>query len=149
MKTLTWAIASLIVALGLSAWGQSYRLDWSSVDGGGGTSAGGVYTVHGTLGQADAGRMSGGAFTVTGGFWGIVAAVVTDTNAPILAVTCTATNTVVVSWPGPAAGWTLQQCTNLTAGLWLKSGFPVSDEGTNRAVSLPSPRGNLFLRLAK
>jgi len=31
--------------------GQQYALDWSTVDGGGGTSTGGVYTGTGTAGQ--------------------------------------------------------------------------------------------------
>ena len=43
----------------LRAWGQSYSIDWSTIDGGGGTSTGGVYTVSGTIGQPDAGTMSG------------------------------------------------------------------------------------------
>ena len=57
---------------------QSYSIDWSTVDGGGGTSTGGVYSVTGTIGQPDAGStMSGGNYTLEGGFWGIIAAVPT------------------------------------------------------------------------
>jgi hypothetical protein len=40
---------------------QTYSIDWSTVDGGG-TSTGGVYSVSGTLGQPDAGAMSGGDY---------------------------------------------------------------------------------------
>jgi len=29
---------------------QSYSINWSTIDGGGGTSTGGVYTVSGTVG---------------------------------------------------------------------------------------------------
>jgi len=43
------------------------------VDGGGGTSSGALYTLSGPLGQPDAGGMSGGGYTLTGGFWGGVA----------------------------------------------------------------------------
>jgi hypothetical protein len=56
-------------ALCFWAWGQ-YSIDWHTVDGGGGTSAGGVYTVSGTVGQPDAGKLSGGSYTLEGGFWG-------------------------------------------------------------------------------
>ena len=71
-----------------------YALDWWTVDGGGGTSTGGVYAVSGTLGQPDAGLMSGGNFTLVGGFWGVVAAVQTP-GAPYLTVTRTETNTEI------------------------------------------------------
>ncbi len=48
---------------------SGYTLDWFTVDGGGGTASGG-YTVSGTLGQPDAGTLSGGGYTLQGGFWG-------------------------------------------------------------------------------
>jgi hypothetical protein len=57
----------------LRVWGQ-YSLDWFSVDGGGGTSTGGVYTVLGAIGQPDAGpTMTGGNYSLDGGFWSITA----------------------------------------------------------------------------
>jgi hypothetical protein len=41
------------------------------VDGGGGTSQGGDYAISGTIGQPDTSPlMSGGEYTVVGGFWG-------------------------------------------------------------------------------
>ena len=49
---------------------RSASISWWTVDGGGGTSSGGAYTLSGTIGQADASTpMSGGAYTLTGGFW--------------------------------------------------------------------------------
>lgn len=45
-------------------------LSWHSIDGGGvmrGT--GGDFELSGTIGQHDAGRLSGGTFELTGGFW--------------------------------------------------------------------------------
>lgn len=47
----------------------AYDLSWWTVDGGGGQSSGGVYTLSGTVGQADAGALSGGNYTIAGGFW--------------------------------------------------------------------------------
>lgn len=53
-----------------SALAQSYGVDWSTIDGGGGTSTGGVYSVSGTIGQPEAGGpMTNGQYSVTGGFW--------------------------------------------------------------------------------
>ena len=47
-----------------------YDLSWYTVDAGGGLSSEGATTLQGTVGQADTGAMSGGEYTVTGGFWG-------------------------------------------------------------------------------
>jgi hypothetical protein len=44
-------------------------MDWRTVDGGGGVSAGGGWTFTGTSGQPDAGTLAGGAWTLQGGFW--------------------------------------------------------------------------------
>src|SRR6185369_9227641 len=71
------AIASLCVT-GLTFGGQDYELPWSTIDGGGGTSAGGGFTLSGTVGQCDAQTppiMTGGAFVLAGGFWPGLAAV--------------------------------------------------------------------------
>jgi hypothetical protein len=53
-----------------SAGGDPYDLSWYTIDGGGGLSTDGTYTLHGTLGQPDAGVMSDGSYTLIGGFWG-------------------------------------------------------------------------------
>jgi hypothetical protein len=58
--------------------GGPYDLSWSTVDGGGGTfSTGGSYILGGSIGQADAGSLSGGSYAVSGGFWLCMAAEVT------------------------------------------------------------------------
>lgn len=47
----------------------SFDLSWHTIDCGGGVSSGGSFEVVGTIGQHDAGSMSGGDFSLTGGFW--------------------------------------------------------------------------------
>ena len=54
-------------ALGQS--GGPYILEWSTIDGGGGTSSGGRYIVSGTIGQPDAAWSAGGDYELLGGFW--------------------------------------------------------------------------------
>ena len=51
--------------------GNGYDLTWNVIAGGGGTStsANGVYSLSGTIGQADAGTLSGPPYTLNGGFW--------------------------------------------------------------------------------
>ena len=48
---------------------DTYELFWWTVDSGGVTS-GGVYTLAGTAGQAEAATMSGGTYSLGGGFLG-------------------------------------------------------------------------------
>ncbi len=51
--------------------GSGYDLTWSTIDGGGMMfSTGGGYSLGGTIGQPDAGVMSGGGYSLAGGFWG-------------------------------------------------------------------------------
>jgi hypothetical protein len=147
VRTLLFCI--LHSAFCLRAWGQ-YSIDWSTIDGGGGTSTGGVYTVSGSIGQPDAGTMSGGNFTLAGGFWGVIAAV-QNPPAPYLSVLRSATNTVLVFWPGPEAGWKLQATTSLSATpvVWTEIAPPYQTSGTNLYYVEPVPVGNRFYRLHK
>ena len=46
-------------------------LSWYILDGGGATfSTGGSYSLGGSIGQPDTGSLSGGTYTLNGGFWG-------------------------------------------------------------------------------
>jgi len=136
-----------LLLLPVSSLAQNYSIDWFTVDGGGGTSTGGVYSVSGTIGQPDAGQMNGGNFTLDGGFWGIVAAVQIS-GAPVLTVTRIAPNTVRVSWPSPSTGFVLQQNGNLSTASWVNSQAP-ADDGAMKSVQITPPTGNLYFRLKK
>jgi len=46
-----------------------FTLEWSTLDGGGGTSSGGAFGLSATIGQPDPGPSSGGTFTLAGGYW--------------------------------------------------------------------------------
>jgi hypothetical protein len=48
---------------------QSYVLAWRTIDGGGGTSSSGPYTLTGTIGQPDAAYSTGGKYELLSGFW--------------------------------------------------------------------------------
>jgi hypothetical protein len=65
---------------------------------------------------------------------------------PLLNITYSG-NSVVVFWPSASTGWTLQQRSNLAAGSWATNSFTVSDDGTNKSITITSPTGNLFFRL--
>jgi len=125
---------------------QSFSIDWFTIDGGGGTSTGGVFSVSGTIGQPDAGHMSGGNFTVDGGFWGIIGSIQTP-GSPLLSVFVTSTNTVIVSWPAPSTGFSLQQNSNLSTTNWSGMTNIVQNVGGNNQVTIAPPIGNRFYRL--
>src|ERR1035437_3944055 len=144
MRILGLIILALAV---LSARAQSYSVDWYKIAGGGGTSTGGLYSVSGTIGQPDAsGAMTGGNYSLTGGFWSLINFVQT-TGAPTLSITHSG-NSVIVSWPTPSASWTLQQNGNLAGGSWATSGYLVSTNGGINSITITSPAGNLFFRLS-
>ena len=151
-RALTSAATGIWLLLALSAGTQRFSLDWWTVDGGGGTSTGGVYTVSGTIGQQDAGRMTGGNFTVEGGFWGIVAAIQTP-GAPVLSIELT-NGWVNVSWPAPALGWVLTE-TNQVNGVssppWpvVPAAHYQTNEGRIYILTPPQPLQNCFYRLHK
>jgi hypothetical protein len=143
MRNLVIFVGLLLPALGLA---QQYSIDWSTIDGGGGTSTGGVYTVSGTIGQPDAGAMSGGTYTLSGGFWGTIAAVQTP-GAPYLWVTLTPTNTALIWWTVSSTSWRLRATTNLVSAdaVWTDCSYQTNGLTCCRLESPPS--GKRFYRL--
>jgi hypothetical protein len=138
MKRL-FLLLSLLVPTISSA--QSYSIDWFKVAGGGGTSSNGQYSVSGTIGQQDAGGpMTGGNYSVTGGFWSLYA--VQTPGAPLLTITYVG-GQAVVSWSPSVTGWTLQTNNNLAAGTW---GNYAGQVVNNRVTNAP-PIANVFFRL--
>ena len=72
-KRITSMLACLaLLALVVPALAQSgggYDLTWSTIDGGGGASTGGDYSLAGTVGQPEPGTLAGGPYNAEGGFW--------------------------------------------------------------------------------
>ena len=61
-------IILLVLTLSLPALAD-YEISWSTIDGGGGTSTGGDYSLVGTIGQPDAADSEGEQYELLGGFW--------------------------------------------------------------------------------
>ncbi len=104
------------------------------------------YTVTVTIGQADAGgAMTGGNYSLTGGFWSLIA-VAQSPGAPTLYISRSG-SIVTVYWQN-VSGWSLQQNNNLALPAnWSASGGVSTTNGTNN-VNITPPTGNLFFRLA-
>lgn len=137
----------LVAGFALLAAAQTYTIDWHTIDGGGGTSTGGVYSVSGTIGQPDASTttMTGGSYSLTGGFWSLYA--VQTPGAPLLTITRTLTNSAVISWPFPSTGWNLQQNSNLATTNWGTPSEMVTNNGTVNFIIVGPPAGNRYYRL--
>lgn len=149
LNRVSLALAGGCFLLGpLGASGQNYAINWHQVAGGGGTSTGGVYSVKSTIGQHDAsGPMTGGAYSLTGGFWALFA--IQIPGAPSLRIFLTHTNTAVISWPSPSTGFNLQQNASLTTTNWGTPPQTVNDDGINRFIIVSPPTGKEFYRLSK
>jgi hypothetical protein len=151
MLVLVWSFrlgVSLVLGawcLGLCSAHAQYSIDWFKVAGGGGTIASGQFALSGTIGQQDAGGpMTGGNYSLTGGFWALYSVIQTP-GAPALYIAHSG-NTVTVYWQA-VSGWSLQQNNNLALpGGWVASSGVTTSNGTNY-WSITQPTGNLFFQL--
>ena len=125
---------------------QQYSVDWYKISCGGGTSTGATYSVSGTIGQPDAsGVMSGGNYSVTGGFWSLIN-VVQMPGVPNLVIVPNGASSVKILWPNTGS-YTLQQNGNLATASWATSGYSITTANGTNSITITPPTGNLFFRL--
>ena len=147
MKKRACFLLGLAVLLNVWAQAQSFSIDWFTIDGGGGSSTGGVFSVAGTAGQPDAGAMSGGGFVLQGGFWAGTA--IQTPGAPFLHIT-NGPSGVVVYWERPATGFVLDETETLTGSpsiTWMQVPYPYQTNATHIYITVPAPSGIHFYRL--
>jgi hypothetical protein len=146
-RTLARTTALLLLSIlnaYLSTGFAQYAINWHTIDGGGGTSTGGVYSVSGTIGQPDAGRpMTNGQYSVTGGFWALPTAVQTP-GAPTLTIAPGAPGLATISWSPDRPGFGLQETWSLSPANWTNS-----PSGTTNPVTVPAVVPSKFYRLFK
>jgi hypothetical protein len=152
MKCISMLIKSTAIAVGfvaISIHAQNYSVDWFTIDGGGGMSTGGVYTLNSAIGQPDAGGpMLGGGYSLTGGFWSLLSVTQTP-GASKLTITLVGPTVAMVSWPAPSTGFVLQQNTNLNFSVWLPPPQVINDDGTNKFIIVNPAAGMCWYRLIK
>ena len=144
-----WLLGLALALAGtLTVCAQQYAIDWSSLDGGGGTSTGGAYALTGVIGQPDAGRSSGGTFLLEGGFLSATAGTVPPPPVTIR-IALTSSNTVLVAWPAPSTGLALRENPALGTAPWLDvTNVPVVVGNENQVIISPS-NGSRFYRLER
>ncbi|HEX5219527.1 MAG TPA: hypothetical protein VFZ59_08155 [Verrucomicrobiae bacterium] len=144
------SIAKFLLGLGFgmllsgSAVAQTYSIDWFTIDGGGGTSTGGVYTVTGTIGQPDAGGpMTNGQYSVTGGFWALPTAIQVG-GGPTLTIVSAGPGQATISWSPNTPGYILQETWVLSPANWTNS-----LSGVTNPIVVPATLPTKFYRLFK
>jgi hypothetical protein len=130
--------ALAVVLTSVSVHAQNYSIDWFTVDGGGGISAGGAYSMSGTVGQPDAGVMTGGNFAIAGGFWSVE-----EINLPTLFITRSGPN-AIISWTPGSPGFVLQG-----NGGFSPAGWADAPSGSTNPATVPAAGAARFYRLRK
>jgi hypothetical protein len=110
-------------------------ISWWTVDGGGGTSTGGGYTLQGTIGQAEAHSAAavGNGLLVRGGFW---AAGEMSLTLPVLNISPRPDGQVDISWGLDAVGWHVEISYDLEH--WVTEG-PISIAVPGSFTNQPGP----------
>jgi hypothetical protein len=144
MKT-ALLILLLFSLFSIDAPAQSYDLTWFTIDGGGNVSTGATYSVTGTIGQPDAGTLSGGSYSLIGGFWGF-AGNSSAITIPILDIRLSLPN-VILSWPAPSTGFVLEQSSTVSSPVWTPVGATVVVVGDRNTVTLLASTTTRFFRL--
>lgn len=143
-QPVAWLAAAVMLCLLLvvRAHAGTNSINWSSIDGGAGSSTGGVFMVTGTVGQPDAhGFMAGGSYSVAGGYWALpvtVAAV----GVPTVNIVRAAPGLAIISWPTNTTGFVLQEATSLTPANWTNS-----LSGATNPIVVPATPPLRFYRL--
>jgi hypothetical protein len=88
--------------------------------------------------------MTGGNYSLMGGFWVLYA--VQTPGAPTLSIQLTTTNTAMVYWPSPSTGFNLQVNTNLATTNWAPAAS-FTDNGSIKYIIVNPPAGKAFYRL--
>src|SRR5208283_605181 len=71
----------------------------------------------------------------------------TGTPLPAISIKSSA-NSVIVSWPSLFTRFVLQQNSDIgNAGGWSTASYSISDDGTNKSLTVSPPTGNQFFRL--
>jgi hypothetical protein len=129
--------------LALAGCACGFGIDWYTIDGGGGTSAGGTYTLQGTTGQPDAGVMSGGTYTLQGGYWS-APEMIQVTGGPALTLTVKPGG-FLLQWPAPSTGWHLEKSGDLQS--WSPETATVTVSGGTNQVTVSHTQASQFYRL--
>lgn len=134
-------LAALLGSVGIAR--AQYVIDWHAISAGG-SSSDGDYSLSGGIGQPEAGvAMTGGSFSLTGGFWALPV-MVQSVNAPTLSISPAAPGYATISWTPETPGFVLQFSPTLGPAGW--NDLP---GGSGSPVTVPLALSARFYRLHK
>jgi len=147
MKPIVLALA--LLGINLAPLGAAtFTMTWPTIAAGASTSSGGGYHLSNTIGQTAVGQpLDSSDFSMTSGFWSLFA--VPTSNAPLLTIWLTPTNTLVVSWPSGSTGFSLQANGDLSTQNWAPPPEQIQNDGMNQFIVVTQPAGTRFFRLSK
>jgi len=119
-----------------------YAIDWFTLDGGGGASSGGRFTLTGTIGQPDTGTLSGSNYTLQGGFWPAILVPSTG-GAPTLFIQLSGAR-IIILWSSTDPSFSLEQSSTLLPGSWAPA-----PSGADNPATIPLGSGPTYYRLKK
>lgn len=131
------AAAALVARTADAQSGVPFKLSGSTT-GGGGTSGGGQFVLSGTIGQPDAGVLTGGSYKLHGGIGSNVDVQQTP-GAPLLGITLLPGDQARLSWPVSVTGFTLEETGAVGGGgSWITTPQSVVDTATEHTVIVPA-----------
>jgi hypothetical protein len=130
----------LFLVSAVSAHAQ-FKVDWSTMDGGGGSGTAGTYSMRGTIGQIDANTGSAGNVLFHGGYWSVP-----DEESPVLRIFRSG-SLIVLAWPNPSPGFNLQASPGLNPSDWLNVSIAPTVVDKEKQVTWGRPDGAHFFRL--
>ncbi len=123
-------------------------LIWHSADGGGGMSTGGGYVLRGTIGQPDAGILTGDGITLTGGFWSYAMLIQSD-DRPTLRLRRISPTELMIYWEATGESEILQRTACLASGEWEDDPGQVEAVDNESRVRILLDQTRRFYRLRK
>jgi hypothetical protein len=90
--------------------------------------------------------MSGGNYSLTGGFWSLIS-VVQTAAAPNLVIAQSG-NSVIVSWPNTGNYSLLQNADLALVSGWVPTIYQINTANGTNSITITSPTGYLFFRLS-
>ena len=129
--------------------GQTFTATPSVIGAGGGTSAGGAFSLTGTIGQSAVSASNGGAFSLESGFWSAFVVIQVE-GAPRLSAVLSG-GVITLSWPENPSGYQLESSASLSPGSadWSPMTQTPQLDGETLLISVPSTQGMTFFRLRR
>lgn len=144
LKSILPALVTSITALNLGA--DEARIDWMSINSGGGLSSWDPITMVSSIGSPTSGTLHGAGYAIKGGFLSGYSGS-SDARTVSLRIEQGSVG-LLISWPSEASDWTLEVSPTL-AGPWVVVPGPFRTNDPNVFFVVPHSQDNQFYLLRR